>query len=72
MLASGIEGLETVEDLSYLRESLCLHMSDAEATAHFTDLVWRSLNTKSTQLNFFVHNMAHRKTKKKKSDSHVG
>eukprot|EP01114_Cavostelium_apophysatum_P013074 TRINITY_DN3086_c0_g2_i3.p1 TRINITY_DN3086_c0_g2~~TRINITY_DN3086_c0_g2_i3.p1 ORF type:complete len:907 (-),score=190.32 TRINITY_DN3086_c0_g2_i3:425-3145(-) len=63
MLAIGIPGLESMKDLNYLRNSLCLHMTEVEATNHFTDLVWKSLNTKATALNNFVHNMAHRKKK---------
>lgn len=65
MLSTGIPELSTAKDLYYLRESLCLHMTDEEATKHFTKLIWKSLNTISTQINFFVHSMAARSKKRK-------
>ncbi len=63
MLSTGIPELEHAEDIAYLRQSLSLSMSEEEATQYFTDLIWKSLNTKATNLNFFVHNVAHRKKK---------
>jgi len=63
MISTGIAELQSPSDIAYLRQSLCLSMTDGEASAFFSDLVWKSLNTKATALNFFVHNVAHRKKK---------
>jgi len=61
MLSTGIDELQEANDVEYLRDSLCLHLNEEDAVAHFTKLIWKSLNSKSTQINFFVHNMAKKK-----------
>jgi phosphatidylinositol-4-phosphate 3-kinase len=64
MLSTGISELKSEDDIAYFRDSLCLSMTDEEAAEFFTKMIWKSLNSKSTQLNFFVHNVANRKTKR--------
>ncbi|XP_033099202.1 phosphatidylinositol 4-phosphate 3-kinase C2 domain-containing subunit beta-like isoform X2 [Anneissia japonica] len=58
MLNSGIAQLCRVQDLEYVQNALKPEASDAEATGMFTRLIEASLGSKSTQLNFFVHNLA--------------
>lgn len=60
MLSTGIPELQSVNDLAYLRNALSLGIDDDEASKRFIELVYRSLNTKSTQINFLVHILAHR------------
>ena len=62
MVSSGIPYLSNEEDLEYVRHALQLQLSDAEATVFFTRLLESSLSSKATQLNFFIHNVAHFKS----------
>ncbi len=59
MIWAGTPQLQKVEDIIYLRDALALHLSDAEAASTFKELVEISLNTKTTQVLFFMHNLAH-------------
>ncbi|KAI9190138.1 Phosphatidylinositol 4,5-bisphosphate 3-kinase catalytic subunit alpha isoform [Blastocladiella emersonii ATCC 22665] len=60
MLSTGIPELQTVDDLSYLRDAFCLGMSEAEAAEEFQGLIYESIRLGwSTQLNWWVHNLAH-------------
>ncbi len=61
MISTGMTELQSVDDLEYLIDALRLDLSDEKASEHFRDLFWKTLNSKSAQLNFFVHNVAHRK-----------
>ena len=61
MVSSGIPYLSSANDIDYVRNALQLQLSDAEATVFFTRLIETSLSSKSTQWNFFIHNMAHMK-----------
>ena len=61
MKCTGIPELRSVEDIEYLRGVLFLGRGEEEAKEHFKSqiqsclkLAWR------TQLNFLVHNYAHR------------
>ncbi|XP_062513232.1 phosphatidylinositol 4-phosphate 3-kinase C2 domain-containing subunit alpha-like isoform X2 [Corticium candelabrum] len=58
MLSSGIPGLSQIEDVSYIHEALLPNVSDTEATQSFTQFIEESLGSLSTQLNFFIHNLA--------------
>jgi len=58
MLSTGISELQSSKDIVYLRESLCLSKTEEEAKIFFTDLIWKSLSSRSANLNFFVHNVA--------------
>lgn len=58
MAASGmIKGL-TTEAVAYLHRALMPDKSNADAAACFTRLIESSLNSISTQVNFFIHNIA--------------
>eukprot|EP00092_Neocalanus_flemingeri_P001614 GFUD01001721.1.p1 GENE.GFUD01001721.1~~GFUD01001721.1.p1 ORF type:complete len:1837 (+),score=416.06 GFUD01001721.1:479-5989(+) len=57
MASSGIPGV-TKEAVSYVQERLFLDLSNAEAAARFSQLIQESMASVSTQLNFFVHNLA--------------
>lgn len=61
MLSTGIPELRSEEDLNYLREAFSLDMSNEEAEKKFTKLIFESLNTKATQLNFAIHLLANAK-----------
>jgi hypothetical protein len=65
MLYTGIGVLNSEEDLNHLRETLCLSKTDDNASEFFMQLIDESLNSMGTQLNFFVHNVAHLNAKKK-------
>ena len=51
MLSTGIPELQSVEDISYLREAFSLDMNDNQARDKFKNLIYESLTTKTTQLN---------------------
>lgn len=63
MLSTGIPELQSDKDIEHLKDSLCLSKSDTEAKAFFTDLIWKSLASKATSVNFFVHNVAQKMRK---------
>ena len=62
MVYSDISYLSTKEDLSYIEDALQPHLTDDQATTFFTRLIEGSLSSRSTQLNFFIHNVAQIKT----------
>ena len=57
MASSGIPGV-TKEAVSYVQERLLLDLSNAEASAKFSQMINESMSSMATQLNFFVHNLA--------------
>ncbi|XP_048517557.1 phosphatidylinositol 4-phosphate 3-kinase C2 domain-containing subunit alpha isoform X3 [Dendroctonus ponderosae] len=57
MTSSGICSI-TPESVGYMHRALLPEMSNPEASAHFTRLIEESLQTKFTQFNFFLHNLA--------------
>lgn len=60
MLSTGIPELQNPSDISYLREALCLDMTEDQAAAYFTKLIHSCLKMAwSTQMNFWMHNLAH-------------
>ena len=59
MVSSGIPYLSTSSDIEYVQNALQLNLTDSQATVYFTRLIESSLSSKSTQWNFFIHNMAH-------------
>ena len=59
MLSTGIAELRSYEDILYLRKSFMLTESENDIKEAFTKLIYQSLSTKATQLNFFLHNLAH-------------
>jgi hypothetical protein len=61
MLSTGIPELQSEDDLEYLRSTLRLDLTDKQAAEYFTQLIYQSLNTKETRLNFLFHMWAHNK-----------
>lgn len=61
MLSTGIPELTAEEDIYYLRNAFSLDNDDEEAAEAFSALIIESLNTKTTQINFAIHILAHRK-----------
>ena len=61
MVYSGIPYLSKKEDLMFVLKNLQLELNDEEATIYFTRLIESSLSSRSTQLNFFIHNIAQMK-----------
>ena len=61
MLSTGIPELQSEEDIHYLRRALQMDLTNSEAAAHFTKLIKESLESKSTQIMFVTHILAHRK-----------
>jgi len=59
MLSTGIPQLRSVSDIFYLRDAFCLMKPTNFASDRWGQLVKESLNTKTTQVNFFIHNLAH-------------
>jgi len=59
MLSTGIPELTGAEDIGYLREAFSLDMNDEKAREKFTNLIYYSLTTKTTQLNNAIHILAH-------------
>lgn len=59
MLSTGIPQLRSVSDIYYLRQAFSLEQTREDAQQHWVNLVQESLNTKTTQINFFLHNLAH-------------
>ncbi|XP_038054039.1 phosphatidylinositol 4-phosphate 3-kinase C2 domain-containing subunit beta-like isoform X2 [Patiria miniata] len=59
MLNAGISQLSKPEDLNHVQNALKPKASDMEATTMITRLIEASLGSKSTQINFFIHNLAH-------------
>ncbi|XP_077862486.1 phosphatidylinositol 4-phosphate 3-kinase C2 domain-containing subunit alpha-like [Saccoglossus kowalevskii] len=71
MLNSGILELSQVEDIKYVQNALKPSATDAEATVMFTRLIESSLGAKSTQINFFIHNLAQLKFHSASNDTGV-
>jgi hypothetical protein len=59
MLYCGMPQLQEPEDISYLRKAFSVEESDAEARETFLRLIDESLKTKTTQINFAFHILAH-------------
>jgi len=59
MLSTGIPQLRSTSDIFYLRDAFCLMMPTEKARERWVQLVYESINTKTTQVNFFIHNLAH-------------
>jgi phosphatidylinositol-4,5-bisphosphate 3-kinase len=63
MLSTGIPELKSLEDIYYLRDALCLGMSEEAAAEEFENLIFESLRLGwSTQLNWWLHNLLNVKT----------
>ncbi|EFA74767.1 hypothetical protein PPL_11799 [Heterostelium album PN500] len=61
MLSTGIPELRSESDILYLRDKFRTDLTDEEASERFIKLIHESINTLTTQINFAIHIMAHRK-----------
>ena len=62
MLDTGMPELRTAEDICYLREALCRGSTALQAGESFRALIQESMRRGwSTQLNWWIHNLAHNK-----------
>jgi len=59
MLSTGIPQLRNVGDIEYLRTAFNLSSTVEEAEAKWQALIDESLKTKTTQINNWIHNIAH-------------
>ncbi|EGG15391.1 phosphatidylinositol 3-kinase [Cavenderia fasciculata] len=59
MLSTGIPELSTRNDIDYLREAFLMDEDDEEAKQSFARLITKSLKTKTTQVLFAMHILAH-------------
>jgi len=59
MISTGIPELSTKDDILYLREALLMDLPDEEAAESFKRLIQKSLKTKTTQVMFAMHILAH-------------
>ncbi|XP_052235355.1 phosphatidylinositol 4-phosphate 3-kinase C2 domain-containing subunit beta-like isoform X2 [Dreissena polymorpha] len=60
MLRSGIPGI-TEKGVQFIQQALLPGCTDTQAQSMFTRMIQESLSSKSTQLNFFIHNLAQMK-----------
>ncbi|XP_060563765.1 phosphatidylinositol 4-phosphate 3-kinase C2 domain-containing subunit beta-like isoform X2 [Ruditapes philippinarum] len=60
MLRSGIPGI-TEKGVEFVQRALLPGLTDTQATSMFTRMIQESLSAKSTQFNFFIHNLAQMK-----------
>ena len=58
MLTANLPEVETVEDVSWVRQKLRLDLDDEAASKHFTNLIDESLHTVTTQIMDVIHIMA--------------
>ncbi|XP_049852196.1 phosphatidylinositol 3-kinase 1-like [Schistocerca gregaria] len=59
MVSTGIPELQTTEDIQYLRDAFSLDLSDEQAAAKFTQLIYESMHTRTTRINNAIHILAH-------------
>jgi hypothetical protein len=52
MLSTGIPELTSVEDIAYLRDAFSLDVDSDKAKEKFTNLIYESLSTKTTQVPY--------------------
>ena len=61
MISCGIPQLSSKNDMNYLMKALAPEMTEEEAAKTFTGLIYKSLDTKTTQWNNLAHMIVHRK-----------
>eukprot|EP01117_Protostelium_nocturnum_P006783 TRINITY_DN2436_c0_g1_i2.p1 TRINITY_DN2436_c0_g1~~TRINITY_DN2436_c0_g1_i2.p1 ORF type:complete len:1251 (+),score=411.48 TRINITY_DN2436_c0_g1_i2:224-3976(+) len=59
MLSTGIPELTSVDDIEYLRDAFSLGATEEQAKEKFTNLIFDSLDTKTTRLNNAIHIWVH-------------
>jgi len=62
MLSTGISELRSSDDIEYLCNAFELDKTEEQAKEIFRGLIYESLDTKTTQLNNLIHNIAHPST----------
>jgi phosphatidylinositol-4,5-bisphosphate 3-kinase len=55
MLPAKMPQLQKINQISYVKDSLLLNMSDDDASAKFKELIYDSLNNKLVSINNFIH-----------------
>ena len=61
MISTGIPELRSIEDIDYLKEAFSVGLTEEEAAEEFKSLINESIRMGwSTQLNWYVHNLAHK------------
>jgi hypothetical protein len=55
MVGTGLPQLASLQDLSYMRDTLCLEKSDAEAAAEFKRMITKARNNTRVRFNNFIH-----------------
>ena len=61
MISTGIPELRSIEDIDYLKEAFSIGLTEEQAANEFSDLIMESIKMGwSTQLNWYVHNLAHK------------
>jgi hypothetical protein len=61
MLSTGIPELQCRDDIKYLQDAFCLHLSDEDAAKEFIKNIYSALNTKTVLLNDWFHIVVHNK-----------
>ncbi len=60
MLPSGITELQTINDVSYLRQTLAVEKDDKEALEYFQNVFYSAYNGAwTTKLDWFFHSVKH-------------
>jgi len=58
MIGAGLPQLRSLADVEHLKTTLAVDLSDAEADTNFRKLIRQSLKSKTTKMNFAIHNLA--------------
>ena len=64
MVYAGIPELTSASDLAYLTQAMQASLSEEDGDAYFRKLVTEALSTKTTQINNYIHILAHKKSEK--------
>jgi phosphatidylinositol kinase/protein kinase (PI-3 family) len=59
MISIGMPELKSHDDLNYLLDAFSLELNEDQAKDFFVKLIFKSLNTKTTQIMFATHILAH-------------
>lgn len=59
MVSAGMPELMQEADIAYLRDKLCLNISDKEAEKCFKNEIKRSLESTLRRLDNWLHNLKH-------------
>lgn len=59
MVAAGMPELMKISDIHYMREKLCLELSEKKAEKHLQQEIDKSLDSTYRRIDNFIHNMKH-------------